>query len=155
MKILLLDIDGVLNNHQQYKSLYCGINPQMMSELNRIIEIADCRIVLVSAWRYIILGGDMTLKGFGHMLYTHGASHTTCHNLIGHIGPDNNLIEPHDRAKLCIAFLKNVEYSRVVALDDLDLGYTHQNIPFVQTNGNIGLTREDANRVIEILNDHN
>jgi hypothetical protein len=72
-KILFLDIDGVLNDHAFCEvAQSCTIKPQCMGHLNQIIHSTGCSIVLTSAWRYIIHGGDMTLKGFEYMLRTHG-----------------------------------------------------------------------------------
>lgn len=152
MKFLLLDIDGVLNGHERHENSYCGIHPEMVNELDRIVGETDCKIILISAWRYMILGGSMTLKGFTHMLATHGASRRVCEAFHGHTGEDGSIDDPHDRARLCVAYLAAFRYARAVVLDDLDAGYAKFGIPFVQTDGKMGLTSVESNRVIEILN---
>lgn len=59
MKILFLDVDGVLNNYDttdrviidDYKSFYIGIDDSKVKLLNEIIEKTDAYIVLSSTWR--------------------------------------------------------------------------------------------------------
>lgn len=71
MKILFLDIDGVLNSDKWWKSQgfldrcgeyrkrgfyeyknYAAFCPDMVQKLNRIFEETSCRIVLSTAWRH-------------------------------------------------------------------------------------------------------
>lgn len=52
-KILFLDIDGVLNTHdtpQQYGG-FIGIDPEMLSQLKKIIVNTGVEVVLSSSWR--------------------------------------------------------------------------------------------------------
>lgn len=73
MRILFLDIDGVLNGHEKLPgSIYCGIRPDCMAELNRVIAATGCVLVITSAWRYQILLNAMTRRGFEYMLASHG-----------------------------------------------------------------------------------
>lgn len=65
MKVLFLDIDGVLNHESHYKWLmetdeptpqqqvfpYSEFNPASCQILNKIIEETGCKIVLSSTWR--------------------------------------------------------------------------------------------------------
>lgn len=158
-KVLLLDIDGVLNDHRRWSNGYCGIDPDKMRNLNRIVAATECKIVLASAWRYIILGGDMTLKGFGHLLAIHGASKLVVGAVHDHLPADTDVNDPFDRGKLAAAWLvANQWVDRAVALDDgdkdgKDLGYEHMKIPVVRPKPSRGMTWEDANRVIALF-DH-
>lgn len=73
LRVLFLDIDGVLNRHEKHPgSVYCGIRADCMAELNRVIHETGCSLVISSAWRYQILLGAMTHRGFENMLCTHG-----------------------------------------------------------------------------------
>jgi hypothetical protein len=45
----------------------------------------------------------------------------------------------------------NPQYDRVVAIDDMELGHQQSGIPLVQTDGRVGLTALDADRVISLL----
>ena len=56
------------------------ILPQCVAQLNRILEDTQTYIVLISSWRYLILMGDMKLKGFEIMLRSHGIA---CPDRIG------------------------------------------------------------------------
>lgn len=75
MKILFLDIDGVLNNHEKLESGYCGISQPQAHHLNLILDtFPDLKLVISSAWRYMTFRGDMTLRGFEMLLQICGRS---------------------------------------------------------------------------------
>ncbi len=150
MKLLFLDIDGVLNNHYSNPvTLCCGITDYCVDNLNDIIEETDCQIVLISAWRYMILAGAMTVSGFEYLLQTHGVN---CHNRI--IGYTNRDEAAPTRADLILNWLRDHNYERMpyAIVDDLDLGYTTKSLPFVETDGQMGLVHKDVNEIIKILN---
>lgn len=57
MKILFLDIDGVLNTEitltsSSYDSSLMGIDPYRALLIGRIVEATGCEIVISSSWRY-------------------------------------------------------------------------------------------------------
>lgn len=94
MKVIFLDIDGVLNDHTQMENHYCGTKYECVQQFNRILDaVPEAKIVISSAWRYMILRGDVTLKGFEMLLLTHGVK---CHErVIGHtIDPPRHLCPP-------------------------------------------------------------
>jgi hypothetical protein len=174
MKLLFLDIDGVLNSHDQHPNGYCGIHPEKVMLLNGIVEKTNCKIVISSAWRYMILRGDMTLKGFGNLLGTYGASSATTRALHGNLPKDRDTDDLHDRGKLVDNYIatwmshmsdhcKEPFTLTAVAIDDgtsghpnhpdgTDLGYEACGIPIVRPIGKRGLQPEEAARVIEMLN---
>lgn len=54
MKIIFLDIDGVLNSKkslENFKSLW-QLSPDNISQLNKIIEATGAKIVISSSWRH-------------------------------------------------------------------------------------------------------
>lgn len=54
MKIIFLDVDGVLNDaHTPDRAPggYIGINSGMVAQLKRIIDCTDAKVVLVSTWK--------------------------------------------------------------------------------------------------------
>ena len=54
MKVLFLDIDGVVNNKhtkENFKGLIMGIDPAMAALVQRIVQNTGCEIVLSSSWR--------------------------------------------------------------------------------------------------------
>lgn len=72
MKVLFLDIDGVLNNFATiHKHMICEekIDPKCVAQLNRIIEaVPDLKIVVSSSWRVFFSLDEITAalraKGF-------------------------------------------------------------------------------------------
>lgn len=151
-RLIFLDIDGVLNSNAiEHVSLLSDpfgwtvvpqILPKCVRNLNAIVGSTEAKLVLSSAWRYSILNGDMTLRGFESLLRSHGVRGT----LLGHTRLDRDdeprwmqirdwLREKTPSANYCI-------------LDDDPDAFGGR--PGVQTNGN-GLTEADARRAIEIL----
>jgi hypothetical protein len=64
MKIIFLDIDGVLNRHILQNNGYCGIEQPHVQALNYILaKVPEAKIVVSSAWRYMVHQQAMTLKG--------------------------------------------------------------------------------------------
>lgn len=161
MKILFLDIDGVLNDHGKMMNLYCGIQPDKVERLNTIIDATDCYIVISSAWRYMILGEEMTAKGFEYMLVTHGIK---CNNrIVGYTPSDEDVTTRGRQISAWIDIIlpkilqdKRATAYKYVVVDDLDketgIQITQSGHTLVQTDGTKGLTDEDAERIISILN---
>lgn len=148
MKAIFLDIDGVLNDHTQQDNGYCTIKPECAVRFNRILRAApDSRIVISSAWRYLILNGGMTRYGFESLLLTHGVD---CFNKVaGHTRADANGGEPFERVAEILEYVDENDVELFVVLDDLDLPLPES--VFVRTDGNVGLTDADAERAIAIL----
>ena len=146
-KVIFLDIDGVLNNHTKIDHElntqgYCSIDPRCALTFNYLLKKTKANVVLSSAWRYMILKEEMTLKGFNYLLITHGIF---C-NLIGHTCSDELLPERSDQIQSWVH--KNLPIHRYVVLDDL----TISNHPQVFVDGNRGLTPTNALQAIKILN---
>ncbi len=53
MKVLFLDIDGVVNNKRTKKNFegFTAIDPAMAALVQRIVQNTGCEIVLSSSWR--------------------------------------------------------------------------------------------------------
>jgi len=61
MKIIFLDVDGVLNNAETHRSKehhqtwpdwgYVGLDRRLVKRLNTLVEATDAKIVLSSTWR--------------------------------------------------------------------------------------------------------
>ena len=60
MKVLFLDIDGVVNNKRTEKKFrrLMAIDPAMAALVQRIVQNTGCEIVLSSSWRLFQLGRD-------------------------------------------------------------------------------------------------
>lgn len=154
--ILFLDIDGVLNDHtwHQPADSYTFDKP-CVERLNRIIKETNCQVVISSAWRYMVHRKAMTLTGFSLMMRTHGVTKDI--ELIGitHMDePSQRLIQPATTRGMQIKnWMDEFGVGRsYCVVDDLDLDITKFHADrFIQINGDIGMTDEDADKIIEIL----
>lgn len=152
MNLLFLDIDGVLNDHTRTQSGYCGIQADKALILNRILHFnPGLQIVISSAWRYLIINGQMTLKGFEYLLLSHGVKcygllhgHTVADEKIPHCNEGNPSdwdVEEWNRAGLwwrsaqILAYVEEHKPDKWVVLDDLELDVPH----LVRTDGKKGI----------------
>lgn len=158
MVVLFLEIDGVLNDHTNLESGYCGVNQRCVSKFNAVLDaFPDLKIVISSAWRYMVLSHKMHLSGFEMLLLTHGVK---CHDrIIGHTAPDGRIEdEPNhqDPEAWSIAVLKwrreqiyewvrNNGNPQFVVVDDLDLGMPE----LIQTDGTLGLSVCDVDYLMK------
>lgn len=153
LPVIYLDIDGVLNGHNfNHLAESNIIETYRVKHLNWILLQTDARIVLSSAWRYMIHDGAMTLTGFEYLLRTHGL---IAGRLIGATCLDETQWNTRGRQ---IASFHNRYVSPLapaVVIDDGDdedtYGLKSCGIPWVRTNGKIGLTRDDAWQAIMYL----
>lgn len=151
--LLFLDIDGVLNGHEWNKeSLSNTLKPECVKALNKVLAspCSPC-VVISSAWRYMIAGGAMTLKGFGYMMRTHGVDHSI--DLVGVTPPDEEITVRGYQISRWLEMRYPNARPRYVVLDDEDYGITAAGHPFVRTNGSVGMGEYDADLVIEMLRD--
>ena len=60
MKVLFLDIDGVVNNKRTRENFegFMAIDPAMTALIQRIVQNTGCEIVLSSSWRLFQNGRD-------------------------------------------------------------------------------------------------
>lgn len=163
--ILFLDIDGVLALGFDKDCQSSKFNADCVHQLNRIIRETDCHLVISSAWRYMVLNGGMSLKGFEYLLRTHGVECVDqVYSLIdrdewcpcGHLNPPAVLTcetcnREIRRCDLIARWLFGTLPTPYVILDNDDFGFTDSGQPLVQTDGRVGLTESDADRVIALL----
>jgi len=168
MRLIFLDIDGVLNGHDKHRhpNGYCGIDPQCVYRLNRIVAETGAHLVITSAWRYL-LNSAMSMTGFGSMLLTYGLDRSV--HIQGRTCADEVI---PDRGPQIAAYLIEAKagcMDRVesyVILDDgsdepphppatkpltESLLMYHDPSRIVFTDGKIGLTDAAADRAIQIL----
>ncbi len=165
-KILFLDVDGVLNDHAfDIDAQSCTIDQSCVAALNRVLKVTSCDIVISSAWRYMILGGAMSAKGFEYLLRTHGVH--CVDKVVGYTRPDAKIYKPGDvidqaeRGKEILDWLNVFDWFNMrqvpghpvafVVVDDKQLGF--ERMPFVQTDGLVGLTEADADKIIALFGD--
>lgn len=145
MKLLFLDIDGVLNDHTRMASGYCTIHTDKGDLLNQILDAhSDVQIVISSAWRYLVTGSHMTVKGFENMLLTYGLK--VFNRVHGVTRVDLNWDEC--RSRQILDYVQSTFFGSAlpvfVVLDDLHMGIPE----LVQTSGSVGLTQEHVDEVI-------
>jgi hypothetical protein len=161
VKLLFLDIDGVLNVHESDPEVLCGqIHKDKVALLNRVLRETDARIVLSSAWRYLVHRGEMDLTGLEWLLRSHGV---LAGRLVGITRPDTMRAtmdydgrpgtwpQVNERGQQITDYLRVAWPTGYAVVDDLDLGIREARHPFVQTDGGVGLTLGDAERLIELL----
>jgi len=143
-KILFIDIDGVLNDHSRHDNGYCGFKPECVKELNYILDSdPEIQLVISSSWRYMIHPDAMTLLGFEYVLIIAGVN---CRNrVVGYTVRDEVTKMRDDQIK---EWATRNGLSHFVVLDDLPLEMKE----LVRTNGEVGLTRKDAEEVLARFN---
>ena len=140
MKIIFLDFDGVLDRFDEPES-FLRLSPSCVENLNCLIDRCNAEIVISSTWR--ILHPILELK---QILINAGFKSPD--KIIGktkHLGKR--------RGKEIQEWLETCEYkieSFVIIDDDSDME------PFldklVETDFNVGLTMNDVEKAIDILN---
>lgn len=157
MKVLFLDIDGVLNHENHYKWLmetdeptplqrvypYSEFNPVSCQILNNIIKETGCKIVLSSSWR---LDGihrmNILFKHFG-LPQIHDITPSLCERF-------GSLCRGKEIDKW---LSEHPEVTKYVIVDD-DSDMEEYQLPyFVKTNPyGSGLDNECADKIIKIFN---
>ncbi len=145
MKILFLDIDGVVNckNTSQRHRGFIGIDPYMALLVNRIVEATGAKVVLSSTWRVLeACRNEVKSQVIDFMDVTPPSTYnkTTEHN--------------STRGEEIQAWLDENGYKvkKYAILDD-DTDMLPEQLPnYFQTTWEVGLTEEIANKVIKHLN---
>ena len=151
-KILFLDFDGVLNTeHYQGLLQYQGkpwqdeygafFDPKVVKQLKRIIDATDADIVVESSWKY--LGLD-AMKELWEVRNLPGTIIDITPSLLG----KNKGVEI---ASWLSKYAK--QDIRYVIIDDEYVILDSQLPHFILTNPYEGITEEQANRAISMLNE--
>lgn len=148
--LIFLDIDGVLNNiinYQWQTETQPLILTKLMHLLNNLVSRTHARIVVSSSWRYQILQGACTDKGFEYLLKSHGFIGA----VVGHTCSDE---ERTSRGQQIKKWIEDNAFTggRYVILDDCDddlMLYHPDNT--VLTDGSIGLTEKNIEDAVNIL----
>lgn len=171
MKVLFLDLDGVLNsldflrNRQgrfhsgTFVERVCfSIDPLSIPHLNAIIDETGCQLVLSSTWR----NGDRwtdVIEGLrrrgvrGHFLgRTPAVTEQDFSVFERYTGRRPQMMEPYPRGYEIQQWLdKHRSVTSFVIVDDDD-DMAHLSDRLVRTDPVVGLQSEDAKRAIELLN---
>lgn len=163
MKVLFLDIDGVLNSKEwcQAKNLdpnvpcdfvLCEVDPETVKHVNTILEQTGAKVVISSTWRLRrpLPQFKTMLEEIDHILKKCGFKG----EIIG--ATPNRFDRPNgwadgERGHECMAWVSShPEVTAYCAIDD-DSDFTVMMDHLVQTDWHHGLRAQDAEKAIEIL----
>lgn len=143
MKIIFLDIDGVLNSKKCFDKYHMGksfpICLDLVQNLNKITRETGAKIVVTSTWRY---EGVRKLRERFKKAGIEG-------KIIG-VTPDSRFIRGSEISAWRTCDSKRL-FSNYVILDDDDDFFDYQKKYLVRTDSSIGLSDKDAIRAIKIL----
>jgi len=157
MKVIFLDIDGVLNSEEFLKNNETEmIDRDNVSILKNIIDKTGAVIVMSSGWRLWFDDNMRPKDGYSQCLYD-----ILCEFDIKLFGktPDYSTEEirtkktfSHVKAKEISAWISQHEtIGKYVVLDDLNLKNEEINSHLVRTNAKVGITEADAKSVIDMI----
>lgn len=163
-KIIFLDIDGVLNTKYWYTQMVqntptdeygYAFDPKAVANLKSIVDETGADIVISSSWKCMGLSQmeemwrDRSLPGKIIGITPNSVSDEMLLNA------DIDSIELfHIRGEEIKQWLTKYgkQVSNYAIIDDMDNMLSEQQSHFVQTNPEVGITEEDAKKVIMILN---
>lgn len=169
IKIIFLDIDGVLATPEYLKDGLWALHPEKQKLLGKLLINTDAKIVLSSSWRLSTLEETkkhMQAEGFLFIFKIIGVTIRAYQYLERGTGVhlsiprgveikqwiDTNIHSDNgknwNRKKL------GIDFTYVILDDESDMLLEHKD-NFVKTKGEIGLTEDDVNMAIEILNKSN
>lgn len=146
MKVIFLDIDGVLNTcrtHVRRKDHYIGIEQRKVLLLKQIVDATGAHIVLSSTWR----SSPDSFNDARLCLWTDGL-------VIFDVTPDYNFRRPRGH-EIADWLEQHPEVTHYVIIDDVDeFANGRLRKHFVQTDFyGLGLTQLHCEKAIKILNE--
>lgn len=145
MKVLFLDIDGVLNsehwfvNRTERGGLYTQVDPIAVAILSRVIKETGCSIVVSSTWRRVYWDVIVPVLNHAGLKYSGSWNRT----------PILNKERGYEIEQWLSEHPEIISYA--IVDDDNDM-LPDQLSRYVQTDWKIGLDDTAANKLIEILN---
>ena len=155
-KLVFLDIDGVLDT---YKSHYM-LDPVLLDRLGIILERTGARIIISSSWRCgnvpdtvaFLTDYDNPRVGSNPFPFTDKVVGITP---ILYSVVDGDIDRPATRGEEIATYLREHPYDNYVILDDCDEMLKDQWPHFVLVNDETGLTDEDVEKAVSILDQEN
>lgn len=143
MKIIFLDVDGVLINREACRAGFGKVDPECVRLVNKLTEETGAAIVLSSCWRM-------------------GLNAVECRELLSNWGITGEVLgpTPHDydqiRGQEIATWLSDYQRSRdvesfVIIDDDADMGELLPRL--VRTRFEAGFTAKDCARAIQLLSE--
>lgn len=151
MRVLFLDVDGVLNNQTTEERFngYIGINPVLAKRVQRIVKDTGCKVVLSSYWRLDEANREHVKQEAVEFI---DVTPSFTKKLEQPIFARNRWWDYPLRGSEVQHWLKaHPEVTRYAILDDDGDFYDEQ--PLFQTTFVTGITEEIATKVTEYLND--
>lgn len=167
--IIFLDMDGVMNNDSAFIRANLGIYPpnnisamtvshMCVSRLKRICDTTNADIVISSSWRSRVID-DLTFSNIhGNLSVLHALewAEFDCKKLIiGNTPHMDNAIRGTEincwLANRSDRYIKNIT-PYIILDDDSDFTKIQKANHFVKTNPRIGLSENDTNKAIELIN---
>jgi len=142
MKLIFLDIDGVMTSNADRKSSHnegktYPFSSACVEVLNRILDSTQARIILTSSWRTVFSAEKQD------RIFNENGVKQTPKGQTPDLGYDQRSLEIE-------TYLKHRTVENFVILDDMKLeGFDHN---FVHINPSDGLTEQYVTRINEILN---
>lgn len=167
MKIIFLDIDGVLNNSQTSETFerFCGIDVKLTSDFKRLVDKTGASIVLSSTWRESESSSAEVNRVLNEALIPSFIDITPLsHDALAQLKWSNRLSLGYMRGTEIFAWLTDhPEVDDFVILDDNEVwgecersrapDMTQKILSrFIKTDPAIGITEEDIDLAINILN---
>ena len=159
-KVLFLDIDGVLNCTFPTPSDECewvdldewryGFNPQLVARLRYVIANTGCKIVVSSSWRHHVSYAPYEPSENWRDVLARKLGKTRGQAFAGETGRDPQ----GKRGREIHQWLEDHQVDSFCVVDDetSDITPFVDNRKIVKTDMQRGLTKEDADGIIEILN---
>lgn len=152
MKVIFLDIDGVLNCATSKSRCFgcLGIDDDKVKRLKTIVLNTGAKIYLISDWK----------DGWYKEPYLKGEQDIFADYLDKKLKKQGLYIadklngEPYERGKSIKEWIKGKHIDSFVIFDDITQDYSEQGLEkhFIQTDSSVGLTDNDVIQAIEILN---
>ena len=163
-KIIFLDIDGVLNTKWWYTQMDrntprdkygYAFDPKAVANLRRVVEETGAGIVISSSWK--CMGLSQMEDMWDERNLPGKVVGITPNSVSDELLVDTDIdsmelfhIRGEEIKEWLIKHGKHV--SHYVIIDDMDNMLPEQQSHFVQTNPEVGITEDDANKAIVILN---
>ncbi len=147
MKVIFLDIDGVLNTDKDRSRFGIDyLDNSCLLQLKRIVQATNARIVLSSSWRKVFRDKNLIKDAFNSFDIPWNIDDCTP------IHPGSDIITR--ASEICQWILHNPFIDKAVILDDFEIIITDPNDSmFLTDDDNGGLTPDIADKVIAYLKD--
>lgn len=160
MKIIFLDVDGVLNCRGTKARCegFTGIDKAKVALLKELVDATNAKIVLSSTWR---LGYVKSYNGYYEMQHSRKylERKLKAHNLsIYDVTPDNGKMGYRRPEEIYDWLSQRDDITNIVIMDDEDFSWSEYNmdkywVESSYTDRNGGINQEHVDKAIHILNE--